>query len=366
MDKNTYKLLTPGPLTTTETVKEEMLVDLCTWDDDYKKMTQEIRAELLRLAHAEKGYTAVLMQGSGTFGVEAVFSSVIGAADKVLIAVNGAYSKRMVEICRYHHIPYGTVETDYDKIPDAAEIEKALQADPSFTHVAMVHSETTTGILNDIAAVGAVAKKYGKTFIVDAMSSFGGVDIDVPALGISYLISSANKCIQGVPGFSFIIAREDALKATKGTARSLSLDVYAQWETMEKDGGKWRFTSPTHVVAAFHKALEELRREGGVPARHERYARTNAMLREGMEKLGFSAYIGKDVQGPIITTFLYPEDLDFNFQDMYAYLKERGYVIYPGKLTEQDTFRLGNIGEIYEEDVEKILQIFKEYTEGLK
>lgn len=366
MDKNKYKLLTPGPLTTTETVKEEMLVDLCTWDDDYKQMTQEIRAELLRLAHAETGYTTVLMQGSGTFGVEAVLSSVIKDTDKLLIAVNGAYSKRMAEICRYHRIPYGTVETAYDTVPNAADIEAALQNDPSITHISMVHSETTTGILNDIAAVGEVAKKYGKKFIVDAMSSFGGVDIDVPALGITYLISSANKCIQGVPGFSFIIAKEADLKETKGTARSLSLDVYAQWETMEKDGGKWRFTSPTHVVAAFRKALEELRAEGGIAARHERYARTNAALREGMEALGFTAYIDKDVQGPIITTFLYPETMSFDFQDMYAFLKERGYVIYPGKLTAQDTFRLGNIGEIYDEDVQKILQIFTDYMKGLK
>ena len=259
MDKNKYKLLTPGPLTTTETVKEEMLVDLCTWDDDYKNMTQEIRAELLRLAHAESGYTTVLMQGSGTFGVEAVLSSVIKDTDKLLIAVNGAYSKRMAEICRYHRLPYAVVETAYDTIPQADAIEEALKADPAITHISMVHSETTTGILNDIAAVGEVAKKYGKKFIVDAMSSFGGVDIDVPALGIMYLISSANKCIQGVPGFSFIIAKEADLKETKGTASSLSLDVYAQWETMEKDGGKWRFTSPTHVVAAFRKALEIFR-----------------------------------------------------------------------------------------------------------
>ena len=366
MDRNKYKLLTPGPLTTTETVKEEMLVDLCTWDDDYKKMTQEIRAELLRLAHAEAGYTTVLMQGSGTFGVEAVLSSVIKDTDKLLIDVNGAYSKRMAEICRYHRLPYAVVETAYDAIPQADAIEEALKADPAITHISMVHSETTTGILNDIAAVGEVAKKYGKKFIVDAMSSFGGVDIDMPALGITYLISSANKCIQGVPGFSFIIAKEADLKETKGTARSLSLDVYAQWETMEQDGGKWRFTSPTHVVAAFHKALEELRAEGGIAARHERYARTNAALREGMEALGFTAYINKDVQGPIITTFLYPETMSFDFQDMYAFLKERGYVIYPGKLTAQDTFRLGNIGEIYDEDVQKILQIFTDYMKGLK
>lgn len=365
MDRNTYKLLTPGPLTTTEAVKEEMLVDLCTWDNDYKAITQDIRRGLLQVAHAQAGYTTVLMQGSGTFGVESVLSSVIKATDKVLIAVNGAYSKRMVEICQYHHIPYVAVPFDYDTVPQADMIEKVLQVDEAITHIAMVHSETTTGILNDIAAVGEVAKAYHKYFIVDAMSSFGGVDIDVPALGITYLVSSANKCIQGVPGFSFIIANEEALKQTAGTARSLSLDLYKQWETMEKDGGKWRFTSPTHVVLAFHKALEELQDRGGVAARHERYAKTNRLLRQGMEALGFKAYIDEAVQGPIITTFLYPKQHSFDFRDMYTYLKERGYVIYPGKLTEQDTFRLGNIGEIYEEDVQAILQIFTTYMKGL-
>ena len=366
-DKNTYKLLTPGPLTTTPTVKDAMQVDLCTWDADYKAMTQQIRTSLLQLAHADNGdYTVVLMQGSGTFGVESVLSSVIKDTDKVLIAVNGAYSKRMTQICDYQHIPYMTVETSYDKVPDAAAIDQALTEHPEVTHVSMVHSETTTGILNDIASVAAVAKKHGVQFIVDAMSSFAGVDIDVPALDISYIISSANKCIQGVPGFSFIIAKKAALMATKGTARSLSLDLYGQWETMEKDGGKWRFTSPTHDVAAFSEALKELAAEGGIPARHTRYSTTNKMLREGMEALGFKAYIGADVQGPIITTFLYPTGTTFDFADMYAFLKERGYVIYPGKLTEQDTFRLGNIGEIYEDDVKKILQIFAEYMKGLK
>ena len=240
MDKNTYKLLTPGPLTTTETVKEAMQIDRCTWDEDYKK---------------DKGdYTTVLMQGSGTFGVESVLSSVISSTDKVLVLQNGAYSKRMVEMCDYHGIKYVVYEEDYAHVPDPAIVEYVLKSDGSITHISMVHSETTSGLLNNIAAIGELAKKYNKKFIVDAMSSFGGVDINVPELGITYLVSSANKCIQGVPGFSFIIAKVSDLKQTKGIARSLSLDLYAQWETMEKDGGKWRFTSPTHVVAAFSQA----------------------------------------------------------------------------------------------------------------
>ena len=265
MDKNTYKLLTPGPLTTTETVKEAMQIDRCTWDEDYKNMTQEIRSNLLKLAHADNGdYTTVLMQGSGTFGVESVLSSVISSTDKVLVLQNGAYSKRMVEMCDYHGIKYVVYEEDYAHVPDPAIVEDVLKSDGNITHISMVHSETTSGLLNDIAAIGELAKKYNKKFIVDAMSSFGGVDINVPELGITYLVSSANKCIQGVPGFSFIIAKTGDLKQTKGIARSLSLDLYAQWETMEKDGGKWRFTSPTHVVAAFSQALKELAAEGGI------------------------------------------------------------------------------------------------------
>ncbi|MCH3950651.1 MAG: 2-aminoethylphosphonate--pyruvate transaminase [Acidaminococcus sp.] len=367
MDRNIYKLLTPGPLTTTETVKERMLVDMCTWDEDYKKMTQEIRHELLNLAHADPSeYTTVLMQGSGTFGVESVLSSVIRNTEKVLILVNGAYSKRMCSICEYHHIPYTAMPVPYDKVPSAADTEAMLAKDPAITHIAMVHSETTTGILNDLPAIADVAMKHGKKLIVDAMSSFGGVDIDVPGLGITYLVSSANKCIQGVPGFSFIIARTEELKQTKGIARSLSLDLYDQWNTMEKDGGKWRFTSPTHVAAAFHQALKELKAEGGIPARNARYTRMNHLLRKGMEALGFTAYISEKWQGPIITTFFYPEHTKFVFKDMYQFLKDHGYVIYPGKLTERDTFRLGNIGEIYEDDVNKILAIFEEYMKKVR
>lgn len=363
MDKNTYKLLTPGPLTTTETVKEAMQIDRCTWDEDYKNMTQEIRTGLLKLAHADNGdYTTVLMQGSGTFGVESVLSSVISSTDKVLVLQNGAYSKRMVEMCDYHGIKYVVYEEDYAHVPDPAIVDDVLKSDGSITHISMVHSETTSGLLNNIAAIGELAKKYNKKFIVDAMSSFGGVDINVPELGITYLVSSANKCIQGVPGFSFIIAKVSDLKQTKGIARSLSLDLYAQWETMEKDGGKWRFTSPTHVVAAFSQALKELAAEGGITARNARYTATNRALRKGMEELGFKAYIDEAHQGPIITTFFYPENCKFTFEKMYAYLKDHGYVIYPGKLTDAETFRLGNIGEIYMDDVEKILGIFKDFV----
>ena len=356
-----YKLLTPGPLTTTDTVKQVMMFDHCTWDDDYKQITQKIRRELLGLAHVtEDEYTAVLMQGSGTFGVESVLSSVVPQDGTVLLLSNGAYGERAAKICEYHHISCIHITQSYDKTPDAGKAEEALKNHPEITHVMMIHSETTSGILNDIATIGGLAHTYGTVFIVDAMSSFAGVDIPVRDWHIDFLVSSANKCIQGVPGFSFIIANRKLLMESKGCARSLSLDLYDQWAGMEQDG-KWRYTSPTHVVLAFDQAIKELKNEGGIEARHARYQKNMDTLVENFEKLGFKLYVDKAWQGPIIATFLYPEGRKFDFQDMYHYIKERGYAIYPGKLTDADTFRIGVIGEIYEEDIQKLTEIMQEY-----
>ena len=356
-----YKLLTPGPLTTTDTVKKEMMFDHCTWDEDYKKITQEIRSGLLKLARvSEDPYTCVLMQGSGTFGVESVLTSSVGADDRLLIASNGAYGERMADIAEHAGLSYILYSETYDQVPSADKIQKLLNEHPEITHVSMVHSETTSGILNDIASVAGVVKASGRTFIVDAMSSFGGVDIPAEELGIDFIISSANKCIQGVPGFSFIICRRDCLAACEGKAKSLSLDLYDQWKTMEKDG-KWRFTSPTHVVLAFAQAMREMEAEGGIEARHQRYTSNNRLLIELMAEMGIRPYIDSRHQGPIITTFFYPENHAFSFDEMYHYIKERGYAIYPGKVTDADTFRIGNIGEIYEEDIRRLCAIIGEF-----
>ncbi len=356
-----YKLLTPGPLTTTETVKNKMLVDHCTWDDDYKQITQWIRKKLLELAGVdETDYTAVLMQGSGTFGVESVITGVTGPQDHLLIAANGSYGLRMAEIAGHAGLAYTLYETAYDQVPDAGVIAQMLEETPEITHVAMVHCETTSGILNDIESVSRVVKAAGRTMIVDAMSSFGGMEIPVEEWGIDFIISSANKCIQGVPGFSFIICRRNALEASKGKARSLSLDLYDQWKSMETDG-KWRYTSPTHVVLAFAEAIRELEGEGGIKARHGRYQENNQILIEGFKKLGFQPYVGAEHQGPIITSFFYPEHKNYDFLEMYRYIKERGYAIYPGKVTDAETFRVGNIGEIYPEDMEKLCRILADF-----
>lgn len=352
-----YLLLTPGPLSTSQTVREAMLQDWCTWDKDYNEgIVTPIRKGLLAISGlSEDEYTTVLLQGSGTYCVEATIGATVKSSDKLLILANGAYGERMAEIARYYHIDYVLVSLHETELITGEVARRALEANPGITHLSMVHSETTTGLLNSIEEVADVIRGRGITFIVDAMSSFGGVPIDMKALGIDFLVSSANKCIQGVPGFGFIIAKREKLMACKGIARSLSLDIYAQWETMEKGGGKWRFTSPTHVVRAFFQAMKELNEEGGIAVRYERYKQNHRTLVDGMRALGFKTLLPDASQGPIITSFLYPS-ADFNFVAFYEALKQKGFVIYPGKISDADTFRIGNIGDVFPKDMEKLLE----------
>lgn len=358
-----YLLLTPGPLSTSETVREAMLQDWCTWDKDYNEgIVTPIRKGLLAIAGVDENeYTDVLLQGSGTYCVEATIGAAVGPNDKLLILANGAYGKRMAEIARYYHIDHVLVSLHETELITGEVARKALEENPGITHLSMVHSETTTGLLNPIEEVGEVIRNRNITFIVDAMSSFGGVPIDMQKTRIDFLVSSANKCIQGVPGFGFVIARKDKLAATKGNARSLSLDMYAQWETMEKGGGKWRFTSPTHVVHAFWQAMQELNEEGGIAARYERYKKNHRTLVDGMRALGYKTLLPDASQGPIITSFYYPS-ADFSFVSFYEKLKAKGFVIYPGKISDADTFRIGNIGDVYPEDMEALLLAIKEVT----
>ncbi|WP_336784457.1 2-aminoethylphosphonate--pyruvate transaminase [Paenibacillus sp. MMO-177] len=353
-----YLLLTPGPLTTSDTVKEAMLRDWCTWDKDYNGLVQSIRTRLVKLATSScESYTSVLMQGSGTFSVESVIGTVVPQDGKLLVLTNGAYGNRIAQMAAVYGISASVLDFGETECVKAAAVQERLQADPDITHVAMVHCETTTGMLNPIADVSKIVKGRNKIFIVDAMSSFGGIPIDVAELEIDFLISSANKCIQGVPGFGFVIARTEALLSCKGQARSLSLDLYDQWAVMEKGGGKWRFTSPTHVVRAFDQALIELEAEGGIAARHERYKANQQLLAEGMTQLGFCALLPKELHSPIITSFYYPSSKRFSFEELYDKLKAAGFVVYPGKISSADTFRIGNIGEIYKEDIVRLLQV---------
>ena len=351
-----YLLLTPGPLTTSRTVREAMMRDYCTWDDDYNSLVNGIRTRLVELAsNNSQAYTSVLMQGSGTFAVEATIGSVLPPTGKLLVLVNGAYGRRIGEIADRLQIDHVVIEQNETEPTDPAAVAQMLEQDPTITHVAMVHCETTTGMLNPVAAVGKQVQAAGKTFIVDAMSSFGGLPMTMESVQADYLIASANKCIQGTPGFGFIIADRQKITATRGWARSLSLDLYGQWDEMEQKGGKWRFTSPTHIVRAFQQALDELDEEGGVAARSERYQANQSRLVTGMRQIGFQTLLEDDLQSPIITAFHYPEDDQFSFIEFYEALKKRRFVIYPGKVSGAETFRIGNIGHVFPEDIDQLL-----------
>ena len=349
-------LFTPGPLTTSFTVKQAMLHDAGSRDPGFIKLVREIRGELLHLAGVsrEAGYEAVLMQGSGTFGVESVISSVLPREGKLLAVVNGAYGERIVTMAARHGIPTRVVRQEEDQLPSVAAIEAALQDDLQITHVAAVHCETTTGILNPIEAIGKVVKRHNREFILDAMSSFGAIPVNLADHAVDYLISSANKCLEGVPGFAFVLARRAAVLATEGRARTLSLDLLAQWQGLEQDG-QFRFTPPTHALLAFAQALKELAEEGGVAGRGARYRASHVALLTGMTALGFRPCLSADVQSFIITTFHYPADPKFVFEQFYQRLFGKGFVIYPGKLTRLDCFRIGNIGRLYLADIQSLL-----------
>lgn len=354
-----YLLLTPGPLSTTATVRAAMLQDSCTWDADYNQgVVEPIRRELVRLATGpeyQSDYSAVLLQGSGSYVVESVLGSAIGVDECLLIINNGAYGARMGEMARCLGLRHHELDCGETTRPEPAAIEAMLACHPEITHLAMVHCETTTGMLNPLEEVAELCQRRGIRLIVDAMSSFGGIPIDMGRLGIEFLISSANKCIQGVPGFGFVIARRAALTACAGRARSVSLDLHAQWQTMEQQGGKWRFTSPTHTVLAFAQALRELEEEGGIDARYQRYSENQRTLVAGMAALGFAPLLPEKWQSPIITAFYSPAHTDYRFADFYQRLKAQGFVIYPGKVSQADCFRIGNIGDVTPERVRDLL-----------
>jgi len=352
-----YLLLTPGPLTTSKTVRAAMQSDYSTWDQDYNHRVEFVRREIVSLAaHDHELHTSVLMQGSGTFAVEATLGSVIPPHGKALVVDNGAYGARIVQILERLRIDNVVVALPETQVVTPDLVRFALQADAAITHIVMVHCETTTGMLNPAAEIGMLAREFDKEFILDAMSSFGGLPLEMLEHGVHYLISSANKCIQGVPGFGFVIARRRMLEQTRGWARSLSLDLYDQWSGMQAGGGKWRYTSPTHVLLAFEQALRELEAEGGVAARHARYTENHRVLVDGMRSLGFQTLLPDGLQAPIITSFHSPSDPRYEFGAFYAALKQRRYVIYPGKVSDADTFRIGNIGHVFPGDMRDLVR----------
>src|SRR3990172_4054139 len=327
-------LLTPGPLTTSRTTKEVMLRDWGSRDGEFIAMNARVRDHLVELAGGAETHTAILLQGAGTFAVEAMIGTLVPRQGKLLILINGAYGRRMAQLSKVIGRTYVTLETPEDPPPDPAAVAAVLAADPAVTHVAMVYCETTSGLLNPLAEVAAVVAAAGKRLLIDAMSAFGALPCDAREIRYDALVSSFNKCLEGVPGAAFVICRRAALEAVAGNAHSVVLDLHDQWV----------FTAPTHVIAAFDRALAEHAAEGGIAGRGARYRRNCQVLIAGMRHMGFRTLLPDALQAPIIVTFLTPTDPRFKFEEFYDRLRRRGYVIYPGKVTEADTFRIGCIG----------------------
>lgn len=357
-------LFTPGPLTTSMTVKQAMLRDLGSRDTDFIEIVKKIRLKLVELCADPEEYTAILIPGSGTYGIEATLTSVIPSDGKLLLIINGAYGTRMLKIAETYKIQSVKFSTIENTQPSAQMIDMLLNEEPSITHIAVVHCETTTGIINPIEEYGKIARKHHCVYIVDAMSSFGAYPIDMKECGIDFLISSSNKCIEGTPGFSFVLANKNTLKGTSGFARTMSLDLFAQWEGLESNG-QFRFTPPTHSILAFYQALIELDLEGGVAGRQERYKTNYQIAITEMMKMGFKPYIEEKSRGYIITSFYYPTHPNFIFADFYQLLHDKGFVIYPGKLSHADCFRLGHIGRISSEDVRALMLAISETLKEL-
>lgn len=348
-------LLTPGPLTTTASVRRAMLEDIGSWDSECIELVREIRRKLVRLAGGG-ARTCTLIQGSASYAVEAMLGTLPPSA-RLLVLVNGAYGQRIAQIATALGIAHQVWRDPEDQPHDPARVEALLASDSSLTHVACVHGETTTGLLNPVAKIAAVVQRQRRRLLVDAISTFGAYPINYSC---DHLAGSANKCIEGVPGFAFVISHREAMEEATGRKRSVCLDLHAQWKAFEQTG-KFRFTPPTHVLLAFRQALRELAAEGGPRVRARRYARNRDLLINGMAKLGFQPFLAPEHRSHIITTFRCPRP-DFDFPTFYQRLKEKGFVIYPGKLTGADTFRVGTIGSIGSREMKGFLRAVKKLT----
>lgn len=338
-------LLTPGPLTTSRAVKQVMVHDWGSRDAEFIRINRAVLDRITDIAGGAGSHTTVPMQGSGTFAVEAMLTNFVPRTGKLLLLVNGAYGKRAAKICEVAGRAFTVLDTPEDTPPDLKRLEMSLQADKTITHVFVVHCETTSGILNPVREVAEIVARNSRHLLIDAMSAFGAIALDMKAVPYDALCASSNKCLEGVPGMGFVVCRIDALKATKGNATTLVLDLHDQWVAMEKTG-QWRFTPPIHVIVSLHKAIEEFLAEGGVAGRGGRYVANCRILVDGMRALGFRTLLPDELQAPIIVTFHMPADPKFVFDTFYDRLKERGYVIYPGKLTVADSFRIGCIGRL--------------------
>jgi 2-aminoethylphosphonate-pyruvate transaminase len=352
-------LLTPGPLTTSRETKDTMLHDWGSRDSSFIETNQRIRENLVKIIDGQESYVCVPLQGSGTFAVEATIGTLLPPNGKALILINGAYGKRMVKILQYLNREYDVIETPEDTPPSIDDLDKKLSQDPKITHVLAVHCETTSGILNPLNQIGKIVAKHNRRLIIDAMSAFGAIPISIKEIQFDAVMASSNKCLEGVPGVGFAIIQKQSLEQCKGNSHSLSLDLYDQWITMEANA-QWRFTPPTHVIMALDAAINQFVQEGGVLARHKRYSENCKTLISGMKEMGFETLLTSQLQAPIIVTFKMPKDHKFDFPLFYESLKEKNFVIYPGKLTVAPSFRIGCIGHIGRQEIRGALTAIKD------
>jgi 2-aminoethylphosphonate-pyruvate transaminase len=348
-------LLTPGPLTTSLSVKQAMLHDYGSRDATFIDLNARILERLVGIVNGEGGYVAVPLQGSGTFVVEAMIGNFVPADGKLLILINGAYGQRIKKICDYYGRNYIVQETPEDVPVNGVQLDAALDNDTSITHVVVVHCETTSGILNPLREISEVVARHRRSLLIDSMSAFGALPLDAGEIEFDAVVASSNKCLEGAPGMGFCVARESALEKAEGNSPSLVLDLYDQWRAMQKNR-QWRFTPPTHVLLAFDQALTEYLEEGGVAGRGGRYRQNCELLVAGMRAMGFKTLLADELQAPIIVTFHMPTNPGFDFARFYDGLKDQGYVIYPGKLTVADSFRMGCIGRLGAEQIEGALE----------
>lgn len=358
-------LLTPGPLTTSVATRQSMLRDWGSWDSDFNQITGRIRERLLTIVHANASHECVPLQGSGTFSVEAAIGTLVPRGGHVLVPQNGAYCQRIARICRVLGRSVSTLDYAEDAAVRADDIDRALAANPAITHVALVHCETSTGILNPLQAVAEVVARHGRALIVDAMSSFGALEIDARTAAFDAVIAASGKCLEGPPGMGFVIARRAALERAEGNCHSLAMDLHDQWVYMQKTT-QWRYTPPTHVVAAFDSAIDQYLKEGGRAARGARYAENCRTLISGLARHGLRSFLPAEIQAPIIVTFHAPRVAGYHFKTFYDAVKARGYILYPGKLTTVETFRVGCMGQLGERGmagaVDAVAEVLAELT----
>ncbi|MFX0069901.1 MAG: 2-aminoethylphosphonate aminotransferase [Candidatus Hermodarchaeota archaeon] len=358
-------LLNPGPATTTDSVKNALVVpDICPRENEFGNLMQEIRNDLVKIVNGDENYTSILLAGSGTAAMDSTISSVVPYNKKILIIINGAYGIRFADIAKTYNIETVELEFEFGRKIELDKVEKILKEDNNISCVAVTHHETTVGILNPIKEIGEFCKKYDKTFIVDTISSFAGVTIDIKEDNIDFMMSTSNKCIQGMAGVAFVICKKSKLEKLKNVkARSYYLDLFNQFNYLEKNN-QTRFTPPVQILYALKQAIKELFKEG-LENRVNRYRENYQELKEGLKKLGFRFLMSKDVkESNILTTIYYLDHPNFDFNILHDKLYERGYTIYPGKVTKLDTFRLAVMGAINKQDIKSFLinleQVLKE------